>query len=250
MGSKCDPVDQPAERGETISRRSFADAEFGAPAPSENGNVAIRTVKGLAIRDRNRWKVLGTKSGLPMDSVSSFFVDRGGSPLIGTNGGGAARWLGFGAWENWTAPAWLEDDAIWSIAEDHSGDIWVGSNTGIMKMTQGGQAMQAPARNRLRFGERRCSLNGGRRIKRSMGRHPASWLDFIAISASEHCDPVGEESGLHSPSVSRLALDKRNFVGDERGRNVFGKRYWNYESTSNRCTWTDYRRASIPGRLS
>jgi ligand-binding sensor domain-containing protein len=194
-------------------------AEFGALALQRNGNVAIPTVKGLAIRDRNGWKVLGTKSGLPMDSVSSFFVDREGSPWIGTNGGGVARWLGFGAWENWTAPAWLEDEAIWSIAEDHSGDIWVGSNTGVMKMTQGGQAMQAPARNRLRFGD----------VVRSMAVGEANdlWVGtqhhglFHCDLASEHCEPVGEESGLHSPSVSSLSLDSSGILWVASGDGVY-----------------------------
>jgi len=42
--------------------------EFGALALQQNGNVTIPTVQGLAIRDRNDWKILGIQSGLPMDS--------------------------------------------------------------------------------------------------------------------------------------------------------------------------------------
>ena len=28
----------------------------------------------------------------------------------------------------------MENDAIWAIAEDHSGAIWIGSNTGVLHL--------------------------------------------------------------------------------------------------------------------
>jgi signal transduction histidine kinase/CheY-like chemotaxis protein/ligand-binding sensor domain-containing protein len=178
-------------------------ADFGALALDRDGRIAVPTLMGVALRVGGKWRIFGSDSGLPMNSVSSMLVDREGSPWIGTNGGGVARWVGFGAWENWTAPAWLKNDAVWAIAEDPEGGMWIGTDAGVVKL---------PSDSTKRFPLRRY-FNPPMPV-RSMaaGRHQDIWVSthhelFRCSKDSGDCSRYGLNSGLTLGEISHIAMD-------------------------------------------
>jgi ligand-binding sensor domain-containing protein len=178
-------------------------ADFGALALDRDGRIAVPTLMGVALRVGGKWRIFGSDSGLPMNSVSSMLVDREGSPWIGTNGGGVARWVGFGAWENWTAPAWLKNDAVWSIAEDPEGGMWIGTDAGVVKL---------PSESTERFPLRR-HFNPPMPV-RSMaaGRHRDIWVSthhelFRCSKDSGDCSRYGLDNGLTLGDIRHLAMD-------------------------------------------
>jgi len=180
------------------------DAEIPALGLDQKGEVVVPTILGLARRIGNKWQILGRRSGLPMDSVSSALFDREGSPWIGTNGGGVARWLGFGAWEAWTAPDWMENDAIWAIAEDRSGAIWIGSNTGVLHLPPNYGTDAAPKK----YFDIRAPVHA-----LAIGRDNDLWIGtphqglFRCEIASSACRLYGAGSGLNVTDINRLIVD-------------------------------------------
>jgi signal transduction histidine kinase/ligand-binding sensor domain-containing protein/CheY-like chemotaxis protein len=178
-------------------------ADFGALALDRNGQITVPTLMGVALRVGGKWRIFGSDSGLPMNSVSSILVDREGSPWIGTNGGGVARWVGFGAWENWTAPAWLKDDAIWAIAEDPEGGMWIGTDTGIVKL---------PSEGTGRFPLRRYFSPPMPVRSMAAGRHLDIWASthhelFRCVRGSGGCSKYRPADGLTFGEIRHLAMD-------------------------------------------
>jgi ligand-binding sensor domain-containing protein len=181
------------------------DAEIPALGLDQKGDVVVPTILGLARRIGNKWQMIGRRSGLPMDSVSSALFDREGSPWIGTNGGGVARWLGFGAWQAWTAPDWMENDAIWAIAEDRNGAIWIGSNTGILRLPS---SYDTDAATPKIYFDIRAPVHA-----LAFGADNDLWVGtlhqglFRCEIASSTCRPYGSESGLNARDINRLIFD-------------------------------------------
>jgi len=112
--------------------------QSGAPRIVEDseGRVLLSTVRGLAIREGESWKIVGAKEGLASQEISALLEDREGSLWLGIFGGGAARWRGRGVAEGFTPLDGLPSSTIWQMA--HSGDagIWVGSHNGLFHGTR------------------------------------------------------------------------------------------------------------------
>lgn len=197
-------------------------AEFGFLALDPDGQVAVPTVLGLARRSGTAWRILGARNGLPMDSVSTVLFDREGSPWIGTNGGGVARWLGFGAWESWTAPGWMENDAAWAIAEDPAGAIWIGTNTGILKLPPDHAAKQVAPRKCFRLAVPVRALAAGSRHELWAGT--AHHGVFRCDTASGACRSFGPEARLSCKDINALALDRAGTLWVAAGMGLYSAR--------------------------
>ena len=194
---------KPGEQRFSEEDHNLPAADFGALSLDANGQIAVPTLMGIALRVGQKWQVFGSTSGLPMSSVSSMIVDREGSPWIGSNGGGVARWVGFGAWESWTAPSWLKSDAVWAITEDQEGGIWIGTDAGVVKMPQKG-AEHFPL---LPYFHPTVPV-------RSMvaGRGQDVWVGtghklFRCDRQSAACRDYGSESGFDARDLHYLTMD-------------------------------------------
>src|SRR6185437_9044724 len=92
-------------------------ARTGAISLDSKGMPLVPTEAGLARWNGSQsadkpWSMTGTANGLVVPSVAWAMEDREGSIWVGMIGGGLARWLGAGEWENWTSQQGLADDVI------------------------------------------------------------------------------------------------------------------------------------------
>ncbi len=101
------------------------------------GMPMIPTEAGLLRWMGRNWAPLGAAEGLAMPSTSWGLEDNEGSIWIGMQGGGIARWLGSGEWENWTQQQGLANDRVWSMQRDRRGRLLIGSSGGIDSMEHG-----------------------------------------------------------------------------------------------------------------
>jgi diguanylate cyclase (GGDEF)-like protein/PAS domain S-box-containing protein len=68
--------------------------------------------------------------------VWSMLTSRDGSVWIGTEGGGLVQWKG-GTYRRFTEEDGLPGNEIRALAEDRNGNLWVGTNNGLGRLTQG-----------------------------------------------------------------------------------------------------------------
>ena len=99
----------------------------------QSGRVLVSTDTGLAIWTGAGWQVIGSAQGLESDAVTSMLQDREGSVWIGMWGGGLARWIGYGEWTSWTRYDGLVNSLIWAIRRHPSGELWVGTDNGLVE---------------------------------------------------------------------------------------------------------------------
>jgi len=99
----------------------------------QSGRILVSTDIGLAIWNGAGWQVIGSAQGLESDAVTSMLQDREGSVWIGMWGGGVARWIGYGEWTSWTKYEGLVNSLIWAIRRHPSGELWVGTDNGLVE---------------------------------------------------------------------------------------------------------------------
>ena len=85
-----------------------------------SGGLLVPTVQGLASRDGGRWRLIGRREGLPVDTALAAIVDREGSLWVGLLGGGLSRRLGHGQITNWSTADGLSHDVIWAVTRQKS----------------------------------------------------------------------------------------------------------------------------------
>src|SRR5437588_847665 len=98
---------------------------------SPSGGVMVPTDSGLALPEKDHWRLVTFSNGLASDSVASVIRDHEGSLWIGYRGVGAQRWLGYEHWESWTRSEGLSNDTMWGIRKDQHGTVWAGTNQGL-----------------------------------------------------------------------------------------------------------------------
>ncbi len=111
----------------------------GAIRVDRAGRLLTPTDEGLLLRDGDGWKMLNRSLGLPAEGCIDATTDREGSFWIALRGRGVARLLGDFRWEHWTAAEGLPSEMVWSVAQDASGSVWVGSDGGLSRLSENGQ---------------------------------------------------------------------------------------------------------------
>jgi len=120
----------------------FANNYYVSFAETSDGKIATAAKTGLALWKDGRWSFLDEAQGLSASPVSSLLVDREGRIWMGLVGHGAARWLGYGTWENWTTADGLGSSIVWGILSDEKKRIWVADDSGV--------SLSDPSRTRFR----------------------------------------------------------------------------------------------------
>lgn len=93
------------------------------------GGLWVATVAGLLHIQGQRYRVMGSQSGLPTQSAATALVDREGSLWVAF--GGLYRELGLGAWSNQTTADGLPTDLVWTLLRDAKGRLWAGTERGL-----------------------------------------------------------------------------------------------------------------------
>lgn len=118
------------------------------------GRVWVTTDVGVARLIADRWDVVGSERGLPLDVASCVLQDHEGSIWIGLYGGGVARWVGYGEWEAYTKAEGLSSNSVWAIRRDRTGGLWVATDYGLNR--------RLPGQRRWRVWTSREGLAGNR----------------------------------------------------------------------------------------
>lgn len=84
--------------------------------------------------------------GLPGDDISCLYVDSGGVLWVGTFGHGMAR-FNHGRWMPLSTRNGLASNSIGYIIGDDEGDLWIGSNRGLMRIPENSLADLADGTN-------------------------------------------------------------------------------------------------------
>ncbi|HEU0123614.1 MAG TPA: ATP-binding protein, partial [Bryobacteraceae bacterium] len=128
--------------GATSFRR--ADLDFPSVgritglAVDGTGQLWVPTFNGLWHREKaggkEHWQRYSSANGLPADPASYVFWDQFGTPWVGMEAHGLARWNGFPNWTSWQLADGLSNDVVMSFAEDAKGALWVGTKDGLNRM--------------------------------------------------------------------------------------------------------------------
>lgn len=97
------------------------------------GRMLLPSDHGLWILEGERWSLVDSSKGLPVDAALSVGEDREGAIWIGCLGAGLARWLGDGNWTTWNRSDGLPNDSVWTMLRDRGGRRWVGTQHGIVR---------------------------------------------------------------------------------------------------------------------
>ncbi len=74
-----------------------------------------------------------TRGGLPGNGIACLYMDKEGVLWVGTSGHGLARFFN-GQWTSYSTDNGLASDSLSYLIEDAAGNLWIGSNTGLMRV--------------------------------------------------------------------------------------------------------------------
>jgi len=97
------------------------------------GNLWIGTSAGLACLRDGKITSLHKSDGLPSEDVSALLADSDGVLWVGTRGSGLGR-LQANHWTYYTTHEGLGGDSIGYLVEDSKTNLWLGSNSGLMRV--------------------------------------------------------------------------------------------------------------------
>jgi signal transduction histidine kinase/AmiR/NasT family two-component response regulator/streptogramin lyase len=182
----------------------------GKLALSSDGTILIPGDVGLAMPEKDSWKIVNSNSGLASDSVGSVVLDHEGSLWVGLRGIGIQRWLGFQRWESWTKSDGLSNDVMWAIRRDRRGTIWAGTNHGLNALD--------PATGRWRSWHTQDGLSGEKVRAVAVDHNGEIWAGAYPGGVSRF-SPTGRliaayraESGLVSDRVWAISADQQNRI--------------------------------------
>ncbi len=117
------------------SSRSLADDSVRAIAESDNGTVWIATVGGLHRVEGENPAAVFPSSPILEHNTTFLFRSKDGDLWAGTYGQGLFRYRGREA-TPYLAPALLPDNHIFALLEDSEGNIWVGTQNGLLRLSR------------------------------------------------------------------------------------------------------------------
>jgi signal transduction histidine kinase len=106
-----------------------------AIADDPEGNIWIGTSGGLACLRDGKITAFHKSDGLPSEDVSALLADSDGVLWVGTRGSGLARFAK-NHWTYYTTHEGLGGDSIGYLIEDNKTNLWLGSNSGLMRVSR------------------------------------------------------------------------------------------------------------------
>jgi signal transduction histidine kinase/ActR/RegA family two-component response regulator/streptogramin lyase len=205
----------------------FVARDFGLPQSSNSilsmiqdrrGQIFVATDVGVARWSGGQWNLIGTHQGLDSDAITSILEDREGAIWIGMWGAGVARWAGNAEWTNWTTADGLSNNVIWAIRRQTSGSLQIGTDRGLVEMSQGEVVKVLTKKDGL----------GGDKIKAlTIGPSGELWVACLPGGISR-IDPRGKPTRTYGPSsgllddrVVALYVDVENRLWASTGTGLF-----------------------------
>lgn len=175
-----------------------------------DGDLAVPTQLGLVRRKQGRWLRLDNLRGLASDSVACIMWDREGSPWIGFETHGLARWIGYGDWESWTRLQGLSTNSVTAVARDTAGALYVGTEYGLNRLeAPGGSWRLWTERDGLQGDQvRNLAADPSRGIWVGTEHDGLSWLD----PSSGRVHVFGPKAGLHSSRIASISVDSSGIL--------------------------------------
>lgn len=124
------------EGGDFVGKTPVGYAQI---ALDPDGRLLVGSVKGLAISEQGRWRLLNANNGLPVSGVSGAWSDREGALWIGLSGAGLARMPGYGEWASFAQQDGLDGDIVTGLGQSGDGQIWAATSTGLWKAVWQGE---------------------------------------------------------------------------------------------------------------
>ncbi len=107
------------------------DSTNSALIEDRNGRILTPALPGIARWNGHSWDVIGPSVGLPDSNIQQILVDHEGIVWIGCHGRGLFKWLGYDEWEHWSTGQGIRNPAIFGMAIDRQGQVWVGNGETI-----------------------------------------------------------------------------------------------------------------------
>ncbi len=127
------------------SANGLSGNDISAIAEDSSGHLWIGTEHhGLDYFDGHKFISYGSTNGLPGDDISCLYIDRDGTLWVGTSAHGLARLdNGSGAgvaqtngWKCFSTRDGLASNSLGYIFGDNDGNLWIGSNRGLMRIAK------------------------------------------------------------------------------------------------------------------
>jgi ligand-binding sensor domain-containing protein/signal transduction histidine kinase len=117
------------------ARDGLSENVIRAIAEDTNGNFWIGTEShGLDFFQNGKFiSYRKSENGLPGDDISCLYLDKEGALWVGTFGHGLARFQN-GKWTRYSTDDGLASNSVGYIIEDDDGNLWIGSNAGLMRI--------------------------------------------------------------------------------------------------------------------
>jgi ligand-binding sensor domain-containing protein/signal transduction histidine kinase len=106
--------------------------EVGAIAEDSRGTLWVGTKGDLHFREGDKFTPFRSASGEPIADVRAILEDRGGHLWFGTYRDGLYRWKD-GKLDHFTRSNGLPSDCAWSLCEDQTGTLWIGTDNGLVR---------------------------------------------------------------------------------------------------------------------
>ena len=107
------------------------DSTNAALIEDRTGRILTPALPGIARWNGRSWDVIGPSVGLPDSNIQQILVDQEGIVWIGCQGRGLFKWLGYDEWEHWSTGQGIRNPAIFALAIDPQGRVWVGNGETI-----------------------------------------------------------------------------------------------------------------------
>jgi ligand-binding sensor domain-containing protein/signal transduction histidine kinase len=185
----------------------------------------IGTSGGLVRFDGLHFTVFDRRNtpALHENSIFCLMVSRDGALWMGTEGGGLARYRQ-GQFRSWTTRDGLSNDFVRALAEDPRGNIWVGTDNGLLRL-EGNRfvridgvgnvpalAVHAIYRDRSDNlwvgGSKLISLNGGTVTEYTMRGEPSQNRVKSILQTADGTIWVGTVSGLNRLAPGAKSFDR------------------------------------------
>ncbi|MFO7551335.1 MAG: diguanylate cyclase [Haliea sp.] len=104
---------------------------------AHDGRLWAGTTRGLLVREQGRWRLVEAHPELGGRLVEVIYTDRNDTLWVGTNGA-LYRFAGGELVDRWGADGLFPDGSVLSVAEDHEGNLWLGSRSyGLARLWNG-----------------------------------------------------------------------------------------------------------------
>jgi diguanylate cyclase (GGDEF)-like protein len=118
------------------------DCPFPVLTEDRYGRVLAALGQNMGIYSAGGWRVLTEHDGMSGAAIFAMYVDPAGGVWLGLQGGGVARWKGYGLWENYTEADGLPSHAVWGLASDGAGGLIAGTDAGVTHLPAGSGRFQ------------------------------------------------------------------------------------------------------------